>query len=177
MEGPMEEAQEKAQIRDTLAGDPHSPHEGRRGGRAKGMTAADARARQRPGYGCGGPNYCPNTCRVGARLFGLWADTHIFSRHWPRSAPGTPLGSAGPLLRAHSEPRRPSVLSPSARLGHSPMPDSPRAQSYRTMASYLRETAARFSSPDIRKQFEEIAQQYDALAENAEREAKRWGGG
>jgi hypothetical protein len=58
------------------------------------------------------------------------------------------------------------------------MSDSPRAQNYRDQAKRLREAAGTFSSRDRRAQVEEIARQYDVLADSVEKEAtRRWGGG
>ncbi len=52
------------------------------------------------------------------------------------------------------------------------MSDSPnaiRAQSHRCEAKRLREEAAQFRWPDLRQELEEIARQYELLADNIER--------
>jgi hypothetical protein len=53
------------------------------------------------------------------------------------------------------------------------MSGTPRAHSYRLMAIHLWETAVRVSERDIQRQFEQIAKQYEMLADSVEKEATR----
>ena len=53
---------------------------------------------------------------------------------------------------------------------------NPRAQFYRDRAKQGRERAARMTAPDIRKDMEEIAQQYDLMADHIEETEKKKGG-
>jgi hypothetical protein len=53
------------------------------------------------------------------------------------------------------------------------MSDSPRAHNYRDQAKRSREEAEKASSSDLRAQWEEIARQYDLLADSVEQEGKR----
>ena len=53
------------------------------------------------------------------------------------------------------------------------MEESSRAQFYRTEAKRLREKAVNMDSPEIRQALEDIANQYELLAEDLESTAKR----
>jgi hypothetical protein len=48
-----------------------------------------------------------------------------------------------------------------------------RAQEYRNQAKCIRDNAAKAASPDLRKDMEATAVQYELLAESAEQVAKR----
>ena len=52
-----------------------------------------------------------------------------------------------------------------------------RAQSYREQAKRLREKAKHFNTPEIRKDMEAIARQYDLMAESMEQSEKKSQGG
>ena len=74
---------------------------------------------------------------------------------------------------------RPRTLQPiSFRFRKTPrgidMKDTGRAQSYRERARRLREKAVDMKSPEIRQAMEEMACEYERLAEVAETAAKRW---
>jgi len=51
--------------------------------------------------------------------------------------------------------------------------DSSRAQSYREKAKRLHEKAVEMKSPEMRQAIEELAAQYDRLAESLEQRAKK----
>ena len=56
------------------------------------------------------------------------------------------------------------------------MSELPRAQRYRDEATRLREKAAQASAPDIGRDLQKIARQYELLAERIEERAKQPGG-
>ena len=49
----------------------------------------------------------------------------------------------------------------------------PRAQFYRDRAQQVRARAARMAAPDIRKDMEAVARQYDLMADHVEEEDKK----
>jgi hypothetical protein len=65
------------------------------------------------------------------------------------------------------------ILEEGIWVGDGGIEDSSRAQFYRAEAKRLREKAANMDSPEIRQALEDIANQYELLAEDLESAAKR----